>query len=65
MAVQNNTTGASIYDLGKVVQSDSIAALNTTLKELYEYSKIDFHIYTVEVNSFTLFAFGMYQEPLI
>jgi len=33
MAVQNNTTGASIYDLGKVVQSDSIAALNTVLKE--------------------------------
>jgi hypothetical protein len=33
MALQNNTTGASIYDLGKVVQSDSIAQLNTALKE--------------------------------
>jgi len=33
MALQNNTTGASIYDLGKVVQSDSIASLNTVLKE--------------------------------
>ena len=33
MAVQNNTTGASIYDLGKVVQSDSIAALNVVLKD--------------------------------
>jgi hypothetical protein len=33
MAIQNNTTGASIYDLGKVVQSDSIAALNTVLKQ--------------------------------
>ena len=32
MAVQNNTTGASIYDLGKVIQSDSIAALNSVLK---------------------------------
>jgi hypothetical protein len=32
MALQNNTTGASIYDLGKVVQSDSIASLNTALK---------------------------------
>lgn len=32
MALQNNTTGASIYDLGKVVQSDSIAELNTVLK---------------------------------
>jgi len=33
MALQNNTTGASIYDLGKVVQSDSIAQLNSALKE--------------------------------
>lgn len=32
MALQNNTTGASIYDLGRVVQSDSIAELNTALK---------------------------------
>jgi hypothetical protein len=33
MALQNNTTGASIYDLGKIVQSDSIAQLNTVLKD--------------------------------
>ena len=33
MALQNNTTGASIYDLGKVVQSDSISQLNSALKE--------------------------------
>jgi hypothetical protein len=33
MAMQNNTTGASIYDLGKIVQSDSIAELNNTLKQ--------------------------------
>jgi len=33
MAIQNNTTGASIYDLGKIVQSDSIAALNVVLKD--------------------------------
>ena len=32
MAMQNNTTGASIYDLGKVVQSDSIAELNAAMK---------------------------------
>jgi hypothetical protein len=32
MALQNNTTGASIYDLGKIVQSDSVAELNTVLK---------------------------------
>ena len=33
MALQNNTTGASIYDLGKVVQSDSISQLNNALKD--------------------------------
>ena len=33
MALTNNTTGASIYDLGKLVQSDSIAQMNTVLKE--------------------------------
>ena len=33
MALQNNTTGASIYDLGKVVQSDSIAELNAAMKD--------------------------------
>jgi hypothetical protein len=33
MAVNNNTTGASVYDLGKIVQSDSIAQLNSVLKE--------------------------------
>jgi hypothetical protein len=32
MALQNNTTGATIYDLGKIVQSESIAELNTVLK---------------------------------
>ena len=35
-AMQNNTTGASIYDLGKVIQSDSIAELNTALKSTEE-----------------------------
>jgi hypothetical protein len=33
MAMQNNTTGASIYDLGKIVQSDSVAQLNVVLKQ--------------------------------
>jgi len=32
MAIQNNTTGASIYDLGKIIQSDSIADVNSALK---------------------------------
>jgi len=32
MAMQNNTAGASIYDLGKIIQSDSVAGLNTVLK---------------------------------
>jgi len=33
MAMTNNTTGASIYDLGKIVQSDSIAELNAAMKD--------------------------------
>jgi hypothetical protein len=32
MAIQNNTTGASIYDLGKMMQADSLGTLNTALK---------------------------------
>jgi hypothetical protein len=32
MAMQNNTTGASIYDLGKLIQADSISEVNTALK---------------------------------
>jgi hypothetical protein len=32
MALNNNTTGASIYDLGRVIQSDSVAELNHVLK---------------------------------
>ena len=32
MALNNNTTGASVYDLGKIVQSDSIAEMNHALK---------------------------------
>ena len=36
MAMTNNTAGASIYDLGKIVQSDSIAQLNTVLKSSEE-----------------------------
>jgi len=36
MAIQNNTTGASVYDLGKIVQSDSMAMLNGVLKNAEE-----------------------------
>jgi hypothetical protein len=32
MAMSNNTMGASIYDLGKVMQSDSLSELNGALK---------------------------------
>ena len=39
MSLQNNTTGASIYDLGKIVQSDSIAALNMVLKDSEQKQK--------------------------
>jgi len=33
LAVENNTTGASIYDLGKLMQADSVGNLNSILKE--------------------------------
>jgi hypothetical protein len=33
MAITNNTTGASIYDLGKLMQSESISELNSVLKD--------------------------------
>ncbi len=33
LAINNNTTGASIYDLGQVLQSDSIGTLNSALKK--------------------------------
>ena len=34
MAVNNNTTGASIYELGGVMAADSMGALNNTLKKM-------------------------------
>ena len=34
MFVQNNTTGASIYELGGVMQADSIGSLNNALKAI-------------------------------
>jgi len=33
LAMNNNTTGASIYDLGQIIQSDSVAELSHVLKE--------------------------------
>jgi hypothetical protein len=36
MAIQNNTTGASIYDLGNVIKSESIAELTEVLKRSEE-----------------------------
>jgi hypothetical protein len=36
MAIQNNTTGASIYDLGNVIKSESIAELTEVLKRAEE-----------------------------
>jgi hypothetical protein len=32
MSIQNNTTGASIYDLGRIIQSDSVAEVTHALK---------------------------------
>ena len=34
MAAQNNTTGASIYDLGEIIQADSLGTLTSTLKRI-------------------------------
>lgn len=34
LATQNNTSGASIYDLGKIMQADSMGTLNTVLKQV-------------------------------
>jgi hypothetical protein len=36
LAIQNNTTGASIYDLGNVIKSESIAELTNVLKAAEE-----------------------------
>ena len=33
LAMNNNTTGASIYDLGQIIQSDSVAELSHVLKD--------------------------------
>lgn len=33
LAIGNNTSGATIYDLGKIIQSDSLSELTTVLKE--------------------------------
>jgi hypothetical protein len=34
LASENNATGASLYDLGKVIEADSMGSLNATLKGL-------------------------------
>jgi hypothetical protein len=34
IALSNNTTGASIYDLGNILQKDSLGSLNNTLKDI-------------------------------
>jgi hypothetical protein len=39
LAMSNNTAGASIYDLGQIIQSDSIAQLNTVLKSSEDKQK--------------------------
>jgi hypothetical protein len=36
LAISNNTTGASIYDLGRVIQSQSISELNSVMKTAEE-----------------------------
>lgn len=34
LAASNNTSGASIYDLGEIMQADSVGTLTTTLKDI-------------------------------
>jgi hypothetical protein len=34
LAVSNNTAGASIYELGQILESDSLGSLNNKLKEM-------------------------------
>ena len=41
MALTNNTTGASIYDLGGVIKADSIAEVSTILKSAEEKTQIE------------------------
>jgi len=36
LAMSNNTSGASIYDLGRIIQSDSVAELSHVLKDSQE-----------------------------
>jgi hypothetical protein len=38
-------------------------SLKTTLKELYDYSNIELHIYTVEINSFSLVDLSYKTHP--
>lgn len=39
MAIGNNTSGATLFDLGKVAQADSLGTLNNTLKAIDEKAK--------------------------
>jgi hypothetical protein len=41
LAVSNNTAGASIYDLGNIIQSDSMGTLNNVLKSIEIKQKQD------------------------
>jgi len=34
LAANNNTTGASIYDLGKIMEADSLGSMNSALKDV-------------------------------
>ncbi len=38
-------------------------SLKTTLKDLYDYSKIELHVYTVEINSFSLVDLSYKTHP--
>lgn len=41
IAINNNTMGASIYDLGQIMQTDSMGGLNSALKKAEEKAKAE------------------------
>lgn len=41
LAANNNTMGASIYDLGKVMEADSLGTLNSTLKAVEDKANLE------------------------
>ncbi len=52
-----------ITDMMKPLLNGKALNLNITLKELYEYSKIELHLYTLEINEFELCDLSYKTHP--